>query len=180
MGPRSVPVNDAAWTEVEHASKAIQIEQIALAHTPVPTEVFAFAGFAGDRTSFHFSTLFCKATTSLAREVELPKDERWDRRFHFGLDYRPDLATDVVANEGLPKPSGLSGSTVWNICFVEAKANDIKWTPELVRVAGVVWGWPSQDGFLVATRAEHVRSFLLGAPSALCADGHAPEAAGQS
>ncbi|MEX2299141.1 MAG: hypothetical protein WD715_17120 [Dongiaceae bacterium] len=171
-----LPVSDVAWTGVHHASKLIQFDQIALAHTPMPTEVFAFAGFAGERTSFHFDTLFCKATVSLACEVELPKDERWDSRFHFGLDYRPDLVTSVVGNEGLPKPPGLSGSTVWNTCFVEAKARGIKWTPELARVAGVVWGWRSNEGFIIATRAEHIRSFLLGAPAELSAAGVAQDA----
>ena len=166
-----LPVTEKVWTGGEHASKAIQIGQIALAHTPMPTEVFALAGFAGEGTSFHFNTLVCKATTSLAREVELPKDNRWDKRFHLGLDYRPDLATNAVGKEGLPTPPGLSGSTVWNTCFVEAKKKGIGWSPELAQVAGVVWGWPSGGGFIVATRAEHVRSFLLGAPRVLAAIG---------
>jgi hypothetical protein len=108
-----------------------------------------------------------KATTSVAREVELPLDDRWTSRFHFGLDYRPGLAANTVGNEGLPRPLGLSGSTVWNTCFVEAKMNGIDWMPDLARVTGVVWGWPSEHGFVVATRAEHVRSFLLGTPVAL-------------
>jgi len=175
-----LPVNDLAWTGTEHASQAIQIEQIALAHTPMPGEVFALSGFAGEGTQFIFGTLFFGATTSLAREVELPLDVRWDRRFHFGLDYRPDLATSVFGNESLPKPPGISGSTVWNTYFFESKARGFAWRPEMARVAGVVWGWSSQDGILVATRAEHVRSLLLGAPSALGAASHAPEAARQS
>lgn len=157
-----LPVTQAIWTAATHWSKAIQVEQLALAHTPYPTEVFAFSGFAGERTGFHFSTLSLEATTSLAREVPLPKDDRWDPRFHFGLDYRPDLATSILGDRGLPKPPGLSGSTVWNTCFVEAKVKGIPWTPELARVAGIVWGWSSTNGFVVATRVEHVRSFLLG------------------
>lgn len=163
-----LPVNKETWVGIEHTSKAIQIGQIALAHTPIQTEVFAFTGFAGERTAFHFSTLLFEATTSLAREVDLPADdERWDGRFHFGLDYLPDAATSVLGNKGLPKPPGLSGSTVWNTCFVEAKANGINWTPDLARVVGVVWGWSSSNGLIVATRAEHVRSFLLGGPPEL-------------
>ncbi len=170
-----LPVSDTAWTTVHHASKVIQIDQIALAHTPTPTEVFALAGFAGDNTGFHFATLLSKATVSLSREVELPKIEQWDSRFHFGLDYLPDLATSVVSNEGLPKPPGLSGSAVWNTGFVEAKAKGIKWTPELAQVAGVAWGWSSKDGIIVATRAEHIRSFLLGATAELSAAGVAQD-----
>jgi hypothetical protein len=162
-----LPVNDAVWAGAAHSSRAIAIEQFALAHTPVPTEVLAFSGFSGERTAFHFSTLLFEATTSVAREVALPTDERWDTRFHLGLDYKPDLATSVVGNHGLPKPPGLSGSTVWNTCFVEAKVKGVQWTPELSRVAGVVWGWSSANGLIVATRVEHVRSFLLGAPLSL-------------
>jgi hypothetical protein len=37
------------------------------------------------------------------------------------------------------------------------------WSPKMARVTGVVWGWPSSIGFLIATRAEYIRSFLLGA-----------------
>jgi hypothetical protein len=57
---------------------------------------------------------------------------------------------------------GLSGSTVWNTNFVAAKMDGIEWTPELAKVTGVVWGWPSGHACLVATRAEYLRSFLLG------------------
>jgi hypothetical protein len=162
-----IPVSDDAWSCVDHAAAAISVDQIALAQTAYPTEVFAFSGYAGQNTSFHFETMFFGATTSLSREVELPADDRWDTRFHFGLDYRPDLAETVIGDRGLPTPPGLSGSTVWNTCFVEAKANGLAWTPDLARVAGVVWGWPSSQGLLVATRAEHVRSFMLGGPAAL-------------
>jgi hypothetical protein len=165
-----LPVREAVWATAAHKSKAIKVEQLALANTPVPTELFAFSGFAGERTAFHFSTLLFEATTSLAREAPLPEDERWDSRFHFGLDYRPDLATNVLGNQGLPKPPGLSGSTVWNTCFVEAKVNGIRWTPDLARVAGIVWGWSSTNGLIVATRVEHVRSFLLGGHFALMAN----------
>jgi len=162
-----LPVPEAGWTGLTHGASPLNLDKIAAAHSPVPTEILAFAGFAGKGTSFHFDTLFFKATTSVSREVPLPTDPRWDIRFHFGLDYRPDLATTVVGNDGLPDPRGLSGSAVWNTRFVEAKIRGIDWTPDLAQVTGVVWGWPSQQGLLVATRAEHLRSFLQEAPAAL-------------
>jgi len=166
-----LPVPEASWTSMDHTSQAICIDQIALAHTPVKTEIFAFTGFAGERTAFHFNTLLFQGNASLSREIALPVGyDRWDHRFHFGLDYRPDHATDVIGDKGLPKPPGLSGSTVWNTCFVEAKMRGIDWTPDLARVAGVVWGWPSSVGSLIATRAEHVRSFLLEARTQLNAE----------
>lgn len=160
-----LPVGDGVWSSLEHRSALIQEDQIALAHTPCQGEIFAVTGFAGERTNFLFKEMQFESTTSLAREVELADHDEIDHRFHFGLDYRPDLATSIVGNQGLPKPPGLSGSTVWNTCFVEAKARGLQWTPDLAKIAGVVWGWPSGQGALVATKAEHVRSFLLGAIS---------------
>ena len=102
-------------------------------------------------------------TCLTAREVELPEDERFSCRFHLGVDYRPDLAKTVIGDKPLPLPAGLSGSTLWNTRFVEAKMTKTPWAPELADVAGVIWGWPSAVGCLVATRAEYLRSFLLGA-----------------
>lgn len=162
-----LPVADSAWSTLSHASSAIRIDQIATAHTPVPTEVFAFAGYAGERTTFVFGTMQFGAMTSLAREVELEPHDEIDSRFHLGLAYLPDRATTVLGDRDLPKPPGLSGSTLWNSCFVEAKALGREWSPELARVAGVVWGWPSGQGVIVATKAEHVRRFLLGTLYAL-------------
>lgn len=156
-----LPVSDEAWSSLEHRSVPVKVDQIALAHTPCPAEVFAFAGYAGERTTFVFGEMHFGATTSLAREVVPEPDREIDPRFHFGLEYLPDRATTVVGHRGLPCPKGLSGSTVWNTCFVEAKAQKVDWTPDLARVAGVVWGSPS--GVIVATKAEHVRSFLLSA-----------------
>jgi hypothetical protein len=166
-----LPVGQAVWNTMGHDSKAIEVEQLSLAHTPVPTEVFAFSGFAGERTKFVFNSIVFERTTSLAREGSLPADERWDARFHFGLDYRPDSAIPVVGDRGLPAPPGFSGSTVWNTCFVEAKANGLPWRPELAKVAGVLWGWSSGHSLLLATRVEHVRSFLLAAHLQLTSKG---------
>ncbi len=158
-----LPVSDEVWSMCDHRSALIQEEQIALDHTPFPAEVFAVSGFAGERTNFLFGEMHFESTTSLAREVPLADHDEIDHRFHFGLDYRPDLATSVIGKQGLPKPPGLSGSTVWNTCFVEAKAHGLEWTPSLAKVAGVIWGWPSGQGALAATKAEHLRSFLLAA-----------------
>ncbi len=160
-------VTDEAWSSLEHRSVPIQEDQIALAHTPIPSEVFAFAGYAGERTTFIFGEMQFGATTSLAREEVLAPHTEIDHRFHFGLVYLPDQATTIVGHHGLPRPPGLSGSTVWNTCFVEAKARGVAWTPDLAKVAGVVWGWPSGQGAIAVTKAEHVRSFLLSAAARL-------------
>jgi hypothetical protein len=155
-----LPVPESMWSGT-HGSAPIGVGQIAVAHQPVQGELLAFTGFAGERVRFHFDHLFSEATCYVAREIGLPSDPRLDPRFHFGIEYRPDLAEQVVGSAGLPLPPGLSGSTVWNTNFVAAKMAGRTWTPDLAVVTGVVWGWPSDHGSIVATRAEYVRSFLL-------------------
>jgi hypothetical protein len=150
------------WDQSKHHAKAICVDQISIGHDPVPGELFTFYGFAGKRSGFHFGTLISRGTCSTSREVELPEDDRFNSRFHFGVDYLPDLATTVLGTEGLPSPPGLSGSAVWNTGFVEARIRGIAWSPDFARVTGVIWGWPSGLACLVATRAEFVRSFMLG------------------
>src|SRR5580658_573911 len=162
-----LPVDMEAWSDPTNTSKAIEIEQISFAYDPVAGELLTFAGFAGQSITFHFNTLFAQSTCYTGREIELQPDERLSSRFHFGIDYRPDLATTVLGDNSLPLPPGLSGSTVWNTNFVAARMAEREWTPELVKVTGVVWGWPSGHACLVATRAEYLRSFLLGAPTRL-------------
>jgi hypothetical protein len=162
-----LPVSADVWAAKPHGSRAVEIDQIALAHNPVPGELLTFTGFSGQATDFHFNTLHTEGTCSTAREIELPEDPRFSRRYHFGIDYRPDLAIRVDGNRGLPVPPGLSGSTVWNTRFVEARMERMNWSPEMAQVTGVVWGWPSSVGFLVATRSEYLRSFLLGADRAV-------------
>ncbi|MCC7436185.1 MAG: hypothetical protein IT363_16030 [Methanoregulaceae archaeon] len=156
-----LPVDMRAWAGTGNMSNTINIDQIALAHDPAPTELLAFTGFAGQNVSFHFSTLLAQGTCYVAREVELPHDQRFSSRFHFGIDYRPDLASAAQGGQGLPLPPGLSGSTVWDTGFVAAKMEGVPWTPDRARVTGIVWGWPSSNACLVATRAEYLRSFLL-------------------
>lgn len=158
-----LPVDMSAWAEDTNKSKGIEIDQILVGHDPVPTELLTFTGFAGENVSFHFDTLFAKGTCYTAREIAVPADERFSSRFHFALDYRPEAASSVSGKDGLPLPPGLSGSTVWNTGFVAAKILGIQWTQELARVTGVIWGWPSEHACLIATRAEFLRSFLLGA-----------------
>lgn len=163
-----LPVDMAKWKGTDHTSRAIEADRIVMFHSPIPTEVMSFVGFPAADVGFTYETVTSKAQCLTGREVALPpEDDRFDGRFHFGLDYVPDLSTDVVAKNGLSLPPGLSGSAVWNTAFVEAKNHGVAWTPELAKVTGVVWGWPSNVGCLVATRAEYLRSFLLGAMAAL-------------
>lgn len=161
-----IPVSDQAWAACEHTALAITVDQILPAHAAAPTEVFAFSGYAGERTQFVYGEMQFGATTSLAREVPLGDHPELDRRFHFGLAYLPDQATSVIGDRGLPRPDGMSGSAIWNTRFVEARLRGLEWTADMAAVTGVVFGWPSGQGAIATTRAEHLRSFLLGAMTA--------------
>jgi hypothetical protein len=88
-----LPVSAEAWDAGPHGSQAIEMDQVALAHDPVPGELLTFTGFSGEATGFHFDTLHAEGTCYTAREIELPEDARFNNRYHFGLDYRPDRAT---------------------------------------------------------------------------------------
>jgi len=165
-----LPVDEAVWSKSNHGSKAITPDMIAIAHAPVPTELFTFAGYSEQRGGFYFGTLVSLGTSSTSREVLLPpEDTRFNSRFHFGLDYRPNLAENVVGTAPLPRPPGFSGSIVWNTRFMESRMAGQPWTPELAQVTGLVWGWPSNVGCIVATRSEYLRSFILGATDHLVA-----------
>ena len=161
-----IPVSDQAWSACKHTALAITADQILPAHAAAPTEVFAFSGYAGERTHFVFGEMQFGATTSLAREVQLSDHPEIDPRFHFGLAYLPDQATSVIGDRGLPRPDGMSGSVIWNTRFVEARLNGRGWSADLAAVTGVAFGWPSGQGSIAATRAEHLRSFLLAAMTA--------------
>jgi hypothetical protein len=161
-----LPVSGDAWATKPNASRAIELDQIMPAHNPVPSELLTFTGFSGQETGFHFNTLHAVGTCYTAREVALPADQRFGPHYHFGIDYRPDAAIPLDGRD-LPLPPGLSGSSVWNTRFVEARLADVVWSPEMARLTGVVWGWPSSARFLVATRAEHVCRFLEEAKRAI-------------
>jgi hypothetical protein len=129
-------------------------------------DVSEFSLFTGIQSSQELRTITrahviaCRKDLE-AREVPLPTDDRFNARFHFAIDYKPDLATNVVGSHSLPCPPGMSGSAVWNTGFVESRMAGESWTPESARITGIVWAWPSSSGCIVATRSEYVRSFLL-------------------
>ena len=158
-----LPVQNSNWKNGLHNSKLITLDMMALAHDHVPGELLAFLGFSGERSQFSFNTLVNRWTCSVAREVTLPEDTRFNSRFHFGIDYRPDLATSTNKSYGLPQPAGFSGSSVWDTGFVKARMQRKDWSPDDARLTGLVWGWPSSKACIVATRIEYVRSFLLAA-----------------
>ncbi len=149
-------IAEKAWKTCEHKSQAIPIERFLDKHEPVDGELLFMIGYSGDRAAFHFGTLVSPATPYLTQEVDFPTNiGNFD--CHFAINYKPDLATSVDGNtRGLPKPHGISGSLVWNTKFVECQQQQKEWYPEYAKVTGIIWGWPSSDACLLATRIEHM------------------------
>lgn len=166
-------IDPRVWTLQElqpHTAEAIPESRLAPAHQPVDNELLFFMGYAWQGSTFLYDTLLSRGTPYMMREVPLP--EGWgEERFHFAIDYRPDLAETVGRGAGLPRPDGFSGSLVWNTHYVECVTQGKTWSPEYAEVTGIVWGWPSSTACLIATRIEHVRSFLLHAIDMMAAKG---------
>ncbi len=154
-------IDPKIWTSRPHASAPIPEDRWALAHAPVDGEVLFLKGFSGSQSRFVFGALFNNATSFGCQQIPLPDgDPRFNSRFHFAVDYRPDRATPLDGRD-LPNPPGFSGSLVWNTRFVECATNKVQWSVDHAQVTGLVWGWPSSEGCLIATRGEYVRSVLL-------------------
>jgi hypothetical protein len=122
-------VEGRIWNDQPHNSDVIREEQWALAHLPLERELLFVKGFAGADARFLFGASFSQATSYTCQEVKLPPDPRFHSRFHFGLDYRPDLAKRLDERD-LPIPRGFSGSLVWNTRFVETHLKKETWRPD--------------------------------------------------
>lgn len=154
-------IDTRVWTGEPHGSAGIPEQKWALAHAPVAGEILFLKGYKGAKVPFLFDTLITNATSYSCQEMPVPPgDNRFNMRFHFALDYRPDRATALDGRD-LPLPDGFSGSLVWNTRFVEFTNNERPWSPDCAQITGLVWGWPSSEACLIATRVEYVRSFLL-------------------
>lgn len=143
-----------------HSALAIPESRLATVHKTAENELLFFMGYALNGSTFMYGTLLSRGTAYMMREVDLP--EGWcDSRYHFAIEYRPDLAEAIGRGADLPRPDGFSGSLVWNTRYIECTEKGVPWSPEYAEVTGIVWGWPTSTASLVATRIEHVRSFLL-------------------
>jgi hypothetical protein len=155
-------IDERVWTSQPHHSQPIPESKWALAHAPVQGEILFLKGYSGAESRFLFGTLQSRATSYCCQQIALPPgDDDFNSRFHFAIDYRPDRATPLDGRD-LPTPPGFSGSLVWNTRFVERSLANRPWSPDCAQVTGLVWGWPSSEARLVATRVEYARSFLLG------------------
>lgn len=151
------PISQQVWAVCKHKGKTILETQFDLQHDPVENELLFFMGSSGERSAFVFGQLFAPATPYLTQQCEFPTD-KGDPRFQFALEYRPDLAASVDGStRGLPDPHGFSGSLVWNTKRVERLRLSQPWTAEDARVTGIIWGWPSSNACVIATKVEHFR-----------------------
>src|ERR1700694_5483276 len=101
------------WTMRKHASATIPDAKLALSHLPVDGEILFLKGFSGAPARFVFGNLLSNATSYGCQEVPVPtNDERFNSRFHFAVDYRPDKAV-LLDGRDAPNPHGFSGSLVW-------------------------------------------------------------------
>jgi hypothetical protein len=155
-----VGISPTLWGEYGRKSEAIALERLAVVHDAVPGELFFVHGFAEENSRFICDTLEVDGTAYLCREAPLSSNRRLDPQIHFALEYNRDLATKAFGEHRLPAPPGMSGSLAWNTRFVECAIEKKEWTPGYADVAGMLWLW-SEDGNIVATRVEYVRSFLL-------------------
>jgi hypothetical protein len=89
------------------------------------------------------------------------KSVHFDPNYHFALYYKPELATSVHdPGRGLGDAHGFSGSRVWNTRRIERLQGNREWSPDDALLTGLVWGWPTSDRCLLATKIEHIRVFL--------------------
>lgn len=154
-------IKPEVWAAPGHAAQAIPESRVADRHDPAEGELLFLAGYAGQRSVFSFGHLVSRGTPYLTQQCALPDDPRCDAAFHFALHYWPDQA-EVASDERaeLPVPPGLSGSLVWDTRRMACLGRGEEWRPELAVVTGIVWGWPSSDACLIATRGENLKDCL--------------------
>lgn len=154
-------IDQPVWEAVTHQARTVPESRFATKHAPAERELLFLAGFSGQRSRFLFGTLSSRGTAYLSQEESLPDDPRCDADHHFAILYRPDLAQTAPGEKAdLPPPPGLSGSLIWDTKAVACWTQGREWNPDLAEVTGIVWGWPSSEGCLIATRVEHIRRFL--------------------
>jgi Protein of unknown function (DUF2934) len=151
------------WNSETNQKRALPVDRFAQRHDAVTGELFFLMGFSGERSYFSPSLkyIFPTGTPYTTQECPVPP-ESYLPDFHLTLHYSPDRALSLDrSSRGLPVARGLSGSIVWNTRAVQCLMAGRKWTPAEAEVTGIVWGCDSKTACLVATRIEHVRTFLL-------------------
>ena len=165
---------DLTWTAARHSAMAFPDHRMALTHAPVPGEFLFLMGFAGSRAYYSptLNVIVTSGTPYLTQEFDATAEarditsEHYDRGVHFAVLWEPEKVTIVDReNHSVPvNANGFSGCPVWNTRYVEYTADERRWDPSVAQLTGVVWGWPQRDRVLLATRIEHVRTFLASIP----------------
>lgn len=157
------PINDLIWSRSSHSARAIPFSRFASCHDPVAHELLFLCGYSGDTSKFTFGQLNSQRLQYLTQEDQMPTTYG-DPSFHFAVLYRPNLASQTAGTAqtcGLPRPPGWSGTLVWNTRYIEKTQAGQDWCASNARVTGIIWGWPSSDGCLLATKAEHLDLLTL-------------------
>lgn len=150
-------ISESSWAMFKHSASAIPIGRFSQRHEPVYRELLFFAGYSDERAKFLFGNLITRATPYLTQECEFPANvPDGIQDFHFALFYKPDLATSVDGTSHLPNPHGFSGSLVWDTKRVACLQQGMEWSPEMAKVTGIVWAWPSSAACILATKVEHL------------------------
>jgi len=150
-------ISQETWNHNSNQALAVPIERFASKHEPEDKELLFFAGYSGDRSKFYFGHLFSAGTPLLTQEIPIPENtNEADEKYHFALPYKPDKAVSVDGTGELPRPPGFSGSVVWDTKRLACIKNDRDWSPEMAEITGIVWGWPSSQACILATKVEHI------------------------
>jgi hypothetical protein len=155
-------IDDEIWRSYKNEKQALPVWRLAQEHKPMQHELLFLMGFSGERSYYSKSLeyVFSTATPYSTQESQLPQP--FDPEVSFALLFSTGHAIAVDGKRrGLPNPAGFSGSLVWNTKAVESMVAGREWTPEQAQVTGIVWGWDTTNACLLATRVEHVRSFML-------------------
>ena len=160
---------DAAWTTASLAkptlpAKAVQPHQIALQHNlSQPEELLFFYGYSGENSTFVFENHITNGSGYLTQQnrdaqpelgvVELlwPNgEEAWSE----------GTTEEARRNMRFSDPSGFSGALVWNTRFIETGADLDRWTPDQAVVTALLKRFVPEDGVLLATPIEAIRSVV--------------------
>jgi hypothetical protein len=161
-------IRDDIWTMYGEGAFAIPLRRFAQKHVTHPHEIHWFAGYPGARVKQLAATYAVAQVLStqehVFRDGEVPH-ELFDPVYHFGVGYSPERAqrideSNASSSPGLSIPPGLSGSLVWNSRRLECFYADRPWDPSMALVTGIIWGWSNRD-YLIATKVEHFRNFLV-------------------
>lgn len=125
----------------------LEIDEFTDFKTPTETEVIFACGWPGViATPLPFIAEYRTQLLSVIGQVQ-NEDGIPDQSFTFGC---PEF-TDY---------SGMSGSAAWNL-NVHLLAQDELWKPEMSELAGIVTQWNFAKGYLIATGAKALNTFLM-------------------